>query len=261
MQLNNVLREFSICIVAAYNFPVDDYVRIFKGQKIFIEYFKAEMLKTVSSYNCLCLSKKFYERFLGYKYMLIYQSDAYVFRNQLQFWTEQGYDYIGAPFYKNNREPFDMHHWMVGNGGFSLRATKKCYALTKKIEFYHLLIKVFDTIRFKKLVFNFLIKLGFNNLAIIQKIILNKYNEDYVFGVLSKSLMKNFIVPPIEKAWQFSFEAHPSKLYTLNNNQLPFGCHGWEKYEPEFWVKFIYEPTEGKLDLLTEKNDGNLLNE
>jgi len=41
------------------------------------------------------------------------------------------------------------------------------------------------------------------------------------------------------EALGFAFENVPEELYKLNNDQLPFGCHAYEKYSPEFWAKFI----------------------
>jgi hypothetical protein len=176
---------------------------------------------------------------MDYEYMLVYQTDAYVFRNDLEHWIQQGYDYIGAPFHKNNKEPFDEKIWTVGNGGFSLRSVKRCYNMLQRIEFYYSVVKLLNILRCKRFITKALIKLRIFNLRIIENIKLDKYNEDYVFGVLSKQINKNFYVASLKVALQFSFEAHPALLYKLNKNQLPFGCHGWEKYEPEFWTRFI----------------------
>jgi hypothetical protein len=238
-QLNSVLCDHTICIVASQNFSVNAYEQFFGRQYILVERFKEEYFKNIKSYNRLCLSKEFYERFLDYEYMLVYQPDAYIFSNELKHWMQQGYDYIGAPFHENNREPFDLKLWSVGNGGFSLRAVNKCYQLLTKIELYYSAVKLLNKLKCKRFVTKAFIKLGLFNFAIIENIKLNRYNEDCVFGILSKQIDRNFTVASLEVAWQFSFEAHPALLYKLNNNKLPFGCHGWDKYEPEFWKNFI----------------------
>jgi len=238
-QLNGVLSNFPLCLIAAENFSLEGYMYFFNRENVLIEQFKEEYFKTIRSYNSLCLSKEFYERFLSFECMLIYQFDAYVFRNDLEFWTRQGYDYIGAPFHKDNNEPFNAELWTVGNGGFSLRSSYKCHKLLSTIECYYSVVKLIEKLRCKRFITKAFIKLGLFNFIIVENIKLNKYNEDYVFGVLSKQINKNFSVAPLDVAWQFSFEAHPALLYKLNGNQLPFGCHGWEKYEPEFWRNFI----------------------
>lgn len=238
-QLNCVLRDFTLSIVTTESFCLDDYIKFFGEKNLQIERFDEKYFKSKVSYNKLCLSLNFYRRFLQYRYMLIYQYDAYVFRNELKSWIEQGYDYIGAPFYEDTRKPFDLKTWTVGNGGFCLRSVKKCYQLLARVEFYYVLVKLSGILQCKRFITKVFMKLGLINLALIERIRRNKYHEDQVFGILSKYIHKNFSVAPIEVAWQFSFEAYPTQLYELNNKKLPFGCHGWDINEPEFWKNFI----------------------
>ena len=76
----------------------------------------------------LWMSKQFYFRFLpNYKYMLIYQLDAWVFTDNLQEWCDKGYDYIGAPFLSivKKNSPRVIFKG-VGNGGLSLRRIQYC---------------------------------------------------------------------------------------------------------------------------------------
>jgi hypothetical protein len=60
-------------------------------------------------------------------------------------------------------------------------------------------------------------------------------NEDFFWGLLVPRAISFFTVPTPEEASAFAFEREPRFLYELNGSQLPFGCHGWEKYDPEFW--------------------------
>jgi hypothetical protein len=46
-------------------------------------------------------------------------------------------------------------------------------------------------------------------------------------------------LPNWQQALKFGFEQHPQLCYELNNQQLPFGCHAWEKYDYEFWEKYM----------------------
>ena len=85
-----------------------------------IEYFSQWYFKNVNRYNQLMLSKGFYERFRKYDYILICQLDVYVFSNQLDYWCNKGFDYIGAPLFKHNSKDFGN----CFNGGFSLRKMK-----------------------------------------------------------------------------------------------------------------------------------------
>ena len=40
-----------------------------------------------------------------------------------------------------------------------------------------------------------------------------------------------FKVASFDEARKFSFECNPRKLFELNQNQLPFGCHAWQKHD------------------------------
>ena len=95
-----------------------------------IAQFPPQFFQSTQTYTQLLLSPKFYEAFLSFDYILIYQLDAFVFYDALDFFCSLGYDYIGAPV--------AYHSWCgvntkkiprVGNGGFSLRKVKTCRQL------------------------------------------------------------------------------------------------------------------------------------
>jgi hypothetical protein len=186
-----------------------------------------------SGYNKLMLSARFYERFLQYDYILIYQLDAYVFRDELPAWCEKGYDYIGAPWLKKriyhfpvishirtpwhqykvsrNRLSTQMLYGKVGNGGFSLRKVESHYHAAiryeKKIEEY----------------------LSHENSHF--------YNED-VFWATEVS---GFRYPSPMEALAFSFDKYPSYCFRLTGGRLPFGCHAWYKRKMrKFWKPVIH---------------------
>ncbi|MDY4733016.1 MAG: DUF5672 family protein, partial [Sodaliphilus sp.] len=52
----------------------------------------------------------------------------------------------------------------------------------------------------------------------------------------------DFKYPDYLEAMKFSFDKHPAYCYKKNGNQLPFGCHGWNKKRMiKFWKKIIPE--------------------
>lgn len=194
---------------------------------------------SLRSYNKMVLSPEFYELFADYKYILIYQLDAYVFRDELVYWANLGYDYIGAPWM-----PWDKHlmtwrgkRWLqikrafwrlankerlkeekylryeVGNGGFSLRKVKAMTDIT--ITYKEKIARLLDD------------KLPF-------------YPED-VFLLLELDKRGHKLRrPPFRKALAFAMEHNPKDAYRLNGHQLPFGCHNWmDKNMADFWEKHI----------------------
>lgn len=60
-----------------------------------VETFSPDYFNSISSYNRLMMSEEFYRRFSDVDYILICQTDAYIFRDELAEWCEKGYDYVG----------------------------------------------------------------------------------------------------------------------------------------------------------------------
>ena len=67
-----------------------------------------------------------------------------------------------------------------------------------------------------------------------------KINEDFFWGLGANYTDTLFKVPSNYEALKFGFEVMPSYFYKMNNNNLPFGCHAFEKYDSEFW-KIIFK--------------------
>jgi hypothetical protein len=197
-----------------------------------IKSFDDTYFKDINGYNRLMMSKSFYEAFLGYEYILIYQLDAFVFSDQLKYWCEQGYDYIGAPWLypvesilhnmlftlkgylfrrfniKSNGNPKKKQFYnVVGNGGFSLRRVQKFFELS---------------IRFKWLADQYIAR---------QK---KEFNEDVFWSIAVNRRKKHLKIPGYRIAIKFAYETDPYLAYSINQNALPFGCHAWDK-QIDFW--------------------------
>jgi len=88
---------------------------------------KNEWLDSLDSYNQMSCDKEFWKMFSEYEYVLIYQTDCWVFEDNLDYFIEFGYDWYGAPwpFWGNN----------VGNSGLCLRNVNKMIEITSKYEF------------------------------------------------------------------------------------------------------------------------------
>lgn len=255
-QCLTVLADYEIVLVTYENLDLSIYFKISQelGKKYRVEYFNRDYFVSLNSYNKLCLSTAFYDRFQNYVYMLIYQLDAWVFSDQLQYWCNKGYDYIGAPlFYENKKTVFVG----VGNGGFSLRRILYCKDLLLKnrnipyIKPYFLWKWIYDSkINFLKKKYGL-----FSLLVVFTKVLLGSFgfrntlnyfiensglNEDFILSVWASqawNVKGNF--PPCKEASFFSFEVNPSYLYK-KNGKLPFGCHAFEKWEYDrFWSKHI----------------------
>lgn len=103
---SEVLHKYHFIIVCSKALKTKAYVDILNRNQIAYSYayFDEDCFETIASYNRLLLSVEFYETFKQYEYILIYQLDAYVFRDELEFWCNKGYDYIGAPLIGKHTE-------------------------------------------------------------------------------------------------------------------------------------------------------------
>lgn len=171
--------------------------------------FNDAYFKSPKTYNHLLTSSIFYEALTHFEYILIYQLDAYVFEDHLLEWCAKGYDYIGAPkLRKHHVENRTNCTPVLFNGGLSLRRVKPLLRYIKIYQFF------FDAW-----------------LA----------NEDAMFSFAQKRAIPfRFLLrlPTWKEALAFSIEQNPETSYQILG-KLPFGCHAWERYNPNFWKPFI----------------------
>lgn len=225
-QCIKLLEDFDIVFVHPESLDVSTIN--FDG-RISSEKFPDHYFKSVFGYNRLMLTASFYERFSHSKFILIYQLDAYVFRDELLYWCSKNYDYIGAPWIstpnKGFKKVFSLFKskkkkarseifYKVGNGGFSLRKVSTHIANAKKLK------------------------------SVIEQN-LNRSENDFrimedVFWSSVPKIDPSFLIPDYKEGLKFAFDRKPKLALKLNNNKLPFGCHGFEKPKVKmFWSKMI----------------------
>ena len=185
----------------------------------------------LAGYNRMMMSGDFYRLFDDCDYILICQTDAWIFRDELEAWCNKGYDYIGAPWPKRAvYNMFPINLWLkirklifgrnsrplrqdgfnrIGNGGLSLRRVE---SHIEACERYADRIEEFCKHRH------------------------HLYNEDFFWATVPRE----FRYPSVEEALGFSFDVKPALCYKLSGGKLPFGCHGWYKKRMYgFWRDFI----------------------
>lgn len=248
-QLIRVLGKHPIVLFGAIDFDFQPYLRHASdggAKNIAVKRFACKYFENIDGYNRLLKSYHFYSSFRRFNYMLIYQLDAYVFRDELEYWCSKGYDYIGAPWFEGYSKFKSTEFICGGNGGFSLRNNQKSILILKRINAIAKFRRFWFDSKLQSLIsyLTVLIFLRFFKIVkaeFINELIFdwNSQNEDYRWSYLIKNTFSDYHVALPEESVEFSFEVSPSYLYKLNGNRLPFGCHAWEKYEPEFWKKLI----------------------
>ena len=240
-QCLKVLHSYDLILVTYEELNLDQYFSIASdyNKSFLIEKFKRDFFDNIEAYNKLMKSLTFYKRFKNYEFILVYQLDAFVFKDELAYWCDQSYDFIGAPWFQNYKsfeEGFDI--MAVGNGGFSLR---KVSYFIKVLSWKWPVIKPNFSAKFriKDFLKQILFFVGRNN-TIKYYLLNDPVNEDIFFTQFLRDSWIKPKLPNIQDAIRFSFEKSPTYLYTLNEERLPFGCHSYLKNEYDlFWQRFI----------------------
>ncbi|MGF1532467.1 MAG: DUF5672 family protein [Bernardetiaceae bacterium] len=206
-QNTDILSGYDLVIVAPEGLDLSAYLDLYPNFKV--HRFAPQFFDGIPGYNRLMLSAGFYAAFSAYAYILICQTDAYVFRDELLDWCNKGYDYIGAPFLvpmpitTNRPLIVNISRWLVdrvGNGGLSLRRVRTHLWATRYLGWL--------TRRFPK-------------------------NEDIFWCYYP------YRRPSCSEALHFAFDLAPRKAFALTQGKLPFGCHAWQRHDPEFWAQYI----------------------
>ena len=259
-QTFHVLGRHDIVFVTHKDCKLDEYEKIVSSEQgeMRTEFFDKGYFDSTAHYSDLCLSEEFYLRFRDYEYMLICQPDAWVFRDELDYWCSQGYDYIGAPIYfPFNKKKFTRIFYGVGNGGFSLRRIGHCLRIIRadrrhiflrpgilaRIYWYSFLYNEdYGGTRLQRiwlLPLSIMKMLGFRNS--VSRFREAGCEEDAILSFWAHNAWGlTCRVPDELEAARFSFEVHPEHLYHKTGGRLPFGCHAFEKWEYDtFWKKHI----------------------
>ena len=101
---------------------IDEYKNDYK-----FVYFDKSYFESIKTYSDLCLTTELYKKFADYDYMFLYQLDGWIFKDELEYWCNQGYDYIGAPWFEGHSNATENDRFINpgGNGGVSLRNIQK----------------------------------------------------------------------------------------------------------------------------------------
>ena len=231
-QCFNILGNFRIVLICPEGLNTDCYKRVVPEAEF--QFIDPKWQSTYAMFNKLKISPMLYEMYSSYKYILFFELDVWIFRDELEFWCDQGFDYIGAPWIN-----IDIYKWLfidklypwelktfhrvtggmylkrVGNGGLSLRKTE---AMISNLNLFSSRIKLW------------------------------RANEDSFFSHYLGTFNVFFKIPPVEVALRFAFDVHPEVAYHMNHEHLPFGCHGFNRSDSPnytsnlaFWKQHIAE--------------------
>lgn len=179
--------------------------------------FPGRYFRNPVTYSRLLLSRRFYEAFAEYEYVLVHQLDALVFRDELEDWCERGLDYVGAPWLPGESAPF-VTEPAVGNGGLSLRRVAAFLDVLEAAGERHARRWVAGKTESEF-----------------------EAHEDLFWSFEARRFKPDFRIATVEEALGFAFEVEPRRAFELAGGRLPFGAHAWAKYDRAFWEPFLDE--------------------
>jgi hypothetical protein len=241
---HDVLKTHDIFLLAPLGLDLTAYLQI--SRNFVVKYIAPQSLSSIKAYNKMKIDYDFYAMFKDYKYMLTYETDAYVFRDELSFWCNKGTDYVGAPWFTGYHQQEERAIITgVGNSGFSLRNIQNCLSVLSRFKnlYSH---PIWNNLPFSKELLRLLtfctVKFPVTQAKfyVIRAYLSDEYvHEDIFWCKFVPVLVPEFKIASTEEALNFSFDASPSKCFHLNGGILPFGCHAWHKFDVKFWSRFI----------------------
>jgi len=254
-QCLRVLHNHPMRLVCPEGLDVSAYQRL--DPELKPDFIPARWLSSIRAYNRLKILPFLYRRYVDFEYLLTYELDGFVFRDELLQWCSEGWDYIGAPWFEGwYAAGLDARPIGVGNSGFSLR---RVAAMLRVNRSWKLIIPARQVLREWRINRRMTPR---SMLGVVRRLIasnnffapFNDYegNEDWFWGVVAANRFPWLHIAPYDVAKHFSFETHPGRLFDECDGELPFGCHRWMDNNLAFWRAKIgdlgYElPPEDKL--------------
>jgi Protein of unknown function (DUF5672) len=217
-----------------------------------IKRFSDKFFGSAVAHGRLALSRRFYEAFSDYEYILIYHLDALVFSDQLAQWCAADLDFIGPPWIPCEDSPW-VKEPRVGNGGLCLRRVQSFLKVIDSQEYQVDPTEYWNSFRaqtpnylqYLLLPKKYLKRVRFFNCARWEasrwyaNYQRHRNNEEFFWVNRGAHYYPQFKVAPFEEGLQFAFEVAPRKCFDLNGSKLPFGCHAWPKYDRDFWTPYL----------------------
>lgn len=213
-QVSKVLGDYDKILIMPDN-VLDNNYSFIKGHTVIR--FDNKFFASRSSYSRLLLSPGFYNRFIDYEYMLVYQPDAFIIQDDLEKFIKKKFDYIGAPC---GWQDSPLGLYQVYNGGFSLRRIESCINVLQEQ-----LMSIMEGDAFENKCLDY---------------------EDNFFSYCGYNKHISFSVAPLHIAASFSVQNDAGHgLRNAINGIYPCGIHHWPDLNYKIWrpvvQKFGYD--------------------
>jgi len=241
-QCFRILHRHPIRLICPEGLDISAYRQI--APQLTADFIPARWLASYGAFNRLKILPFLYRRYAEFEYILFYELDAFVFRDELSDWCRQGWDYVGAPWFEGHQQAApDAAPTGGGNGGFSIRRTRAMLRVLRSWGHVIPVRTVLDDWRRTRRFSPGSLWLLFSRLTYRNNFfaLLNDFagNEDHFWAIFAAARFPWLRVAPYDVAKRFSFEVNAPRLYREIGDRLPFGCHKWATLTPDFWFPII----------------------
>ncbi|MCV6599282.1 MAG: hypothetical protein OIF36_02215 [Alphaproteobacteria bacterium] len=188
--------------------------------------------KTRKTALAMLMSKKFYSYFKDYDYMLYHKIGSVVFGDDedLDKWAEKDYSYIGAPWFRRNKENRKSVIGGVGKGALSLRKIDEFIEIFDR-ETIHLVPqnrqsrKLFLEWRWWSRLKRYGAWIHLQNMVGRKRAIhslIRKFDkkEDIFWAFFAVQINPKFKLPSFDEGYKFAIENTPYRIFP---DTIPFG--------------------------------------
>ena len=122
-QCYKVLNRYPVIVICPSNLDTSVYKK--HVPNLLVDYIHPKWQQSYAMFNRLKIDPFLYKRYSQYEFIMFYELDAWVFKDELEYWCNRDFDFIGAPWFEAYDAAEENAKFLgVGNGGFSLRKTR-----------------------------------------------------------------------------------------------------------------------------------------
>jgi hypothetical protein len=205
-------------------------------------------MSSIRAYNRMMINPAFYRRLHGFSHVLIHEPDALVISDQLLYWCDQPFDYIGAPWFEGfHAATLDAPIIGVGNSGFSLiNIAAICFFLASNRRWISRLSIAKELSRRllrrpARYSVRFLVQaLGSSGSFGGAHRLVDEHCDTFLSLHAPGSSLGLFRIAEPASALQFSWEVNPVRCSELCGHRPPFGIHAWTRYDRSFVSNMLH---------------------
>lgn len=213
---------------------------------IFFESFSEKYFSGIGGYNKLCKSKALYTRFRDFSYILICQLDCLVFAKKLDAWMSDGKSFYGALLNRGYTEAIrdSLVECRNGrNGGLSLRKVEDFLSCLEENRWIPLTAYRGVCLDGASVLYRLKTYVSWLVASWTKGPLQARLNEDVFWTVCIPHVFSTiFRVADRKTSSLFSIEMLSTERLEImmrDKKEVPFGCHGWVRYDYEDWIELI----------------------